>query len=58
MTTEYKNINEEGVSDSLFKIPAGYTKMNMPSMGGKGMIPDMGKILTPPAGQESGEDDD
>lgn len=58
MTTEYKNIKEGGVPDSLFKIPAGYTKMNMPSMGGKGMIPGMGKIPTPPAGQDSGEDDD
>ena len=32
-STEYKNIREGGISDSLFEIPAGYTKMEMPGMG-------------------------
>ena len=32
VTTEYKNIREGGVSDSLFQVPPGYQKMNMPAM--------------------------
>jgi hypothetical protein len=36
MITEYQNIKEGGVSDSLFKIPAGYTKMVIPGIGGQG----------------------
>lgn len=38
MTTEYQNIKEGGVSDSLFTVPKGYQKMQMPGMGmGAGM---------------------
>jgi outer membrane lipoprotein-sorting protein len=37
-TVEYRNIKEGGVADSLFQVPAGYTKMEMP-----GMPPGMGK---------------
>ena len=36
MTTELSNIKEGGVADSIFVAPAGYTKMQMPNMGGKG----------------------
>lgn len=36
MTTELSNIKEGGVADSLFVVPAGWTKMQMPHMGGKG----------------------
>ena len=32
MSMEYKNIQEKKIPDSLFKIPAGYRKMSMPSM--------------------------
>lgn len=32
-STEYKNIREGGVSDSLFRPPPGYTKMEIPGMG-------------------------
>jgi len=32
MVTEYKNIKEGGVSDSLFKVPKGYKKMGMPGL--------------------------
>jgi hypothetical protein len=32
MSMEYKNIQEKKLPDSLFKIPAGYQKMSMPSM--------------------------
>ncbi len=32
MSMEYKNIQEKEIPDSLFKIPAGYKKMSMPSM--------------------------
>jgi outer membrane lipoprotein-sorting protein len=31
--TEYKNIKEGGVPDSVFQIPAGYSKMDMPGFG-------------------------
>jgi outer membrane lipoprotein-sorting protein len=43
-TFEYRNIKEGGVADSLFQVPAGYTKMEMPGMPGmgKGMGPGMG----------------
>lgn len=34
MITEYKNIQEKSVSDSLFQIPSGYQKMSMPMMPG------------------------
>jgi len=34
MTMEYKNIQDGGVKDSVFEIPAGYTKMEIPGMGG------------------------
>jgi outer membrane lipoprotein-sorting protein len=43
---EYRNIKEGGVTDSLFQVPAGYTKMEMPAMPpgmGKGMGQGMGK---------------
>ena len=33
MSTEYKNIKEKKVPDSLFTIPSGYKKMSMPDMG-------------------------
>jgi outer membrane lipoprotein-sorting protein len=40
MTSEYKNIEEKKLSDSLFEIPAGYQKMAMPGMmpGMEGMM--------------------
>jgi hypothetical protein len=33
MVTEYKNIKEGGVNDSMFEIPHGYKKMAIPGMG-------------------------
>lgn len=35
--TEYKNIKEGRIEDSLFQIPAGYRKMQIPGMG-RGMV--------------------
>ncbi len=38
--SEYRNIKEGGVKDSMFQIPPGYQKMQMPGMGrgmGRGM---------------------
>jgi hypothetical protein len=32
MVTEYSNIKEGGVKDSLFEVPRGYRKMSMPGM--------------------------
>ncbi len=32
MLTEYKNIKEKRLPDSLFEIPPGYTKMSIPGM--------------------------
>lgn len=49
-TFEYRNIKEGGVADSLFQIPSGYTKMEMPGMG-KGM----GKGMGPGAGHGMGQ---
>ena len=43
---EYRNIKEGGVADSLFQVPAGYTKMEMPGMG-KGMGPGTGGVRKP-----------
>jgi outer membrane lipoprotein-sorting protein len=46
---EYRNIKEGGVADSLFQVPAGYTKMEMPAMPpgmGKGMGQGMGRPKT------------
>jgi len=34
MVTEYKNIKEGGIEDSLFEIPSGYQKMQLPMMPG------------------------
>jgi outer membrane lipoprotein-sorting protein len=34
MLTEYKNIKEEGIPNSLFEIPSGYQKMQLPMMPG------------------------
>jgi len=34
MVTEYRNIQEKTVSESLFNIPSGYQKMSMPMMPG------------------------
>jgi outer membrane lipoprotein-sorting protein len=45
--TEYKNIREGGVSDSLFQIPSGYKKMEMPGMG-SGMGHGMKRGVTMP----------
>lgn len=39
--TEYKNIQEGGVSDSVFAIPSDYEKMEIPGFA-PGMIPGMG----------------
>ena len=50
-TFEYRNIKEGGVADSLFQIPAGYTKTEMPGMPGMGKGPGMG----PGAGQGMGK---
>ncbi len=36
ITTVWKNINTGGVTDSVFELPAGYKKMDMPVMPGKG----------------------
>jgi outer membrane lipoprotein-sorting protein len=49
---EYRNIKEGGVADSLFQIPAGYTKMQMPGMPGMGK--GMGKGMGPGAGGAAG----
>lgn len=49
MVTEYKNIKEGGVDDTLFQVPPGYRKMAMPGMG-------VGKM--PMGGAESGDEDD
>jgi outer membrane lipoprotein-sorting protein len=46
---EYRNIKEGGVADSLFQVPAGYTKMEMPGM------PGMGKGMGPGAGGAAGK---
>jgi outer membrane lipoprotein-sorting protein len=46
---EYRNIKEGGVADSLFQVPAGYTKMEMPGM------PGMGKGMGPGAGGAVGK---
>ncbi len=35
MYTEYKNIKEGKVKDSVFEIPKGYEKMSMPGIGGQ-----------------------
>jgi hypothetical protein len=32
MVTEYTNIKEGGVNDSVFEVPRGYRKMSMPGM--------------------------
>ena len=32
MVTEYTNIKEDGVNDSVFEVPMGYRKMSMPGM--------------------------
>jgi len=32
MSSEYKNIKEESVPDSLFELPAGYTKISKPGL--------------------------
>lgn len=36
MTTVWKNIKTGGVADSVFELPAGYKKMDMPAMPGIG----------------------
>jgi hypothetical protein len=36
MTTVWKNIKTGGVTDSVFEVPAGYKKMDMPAMPGMG----------------------
>ena len=36
MTTVWKNIKTGGVTDSVFELPAGYKKMDMPAMPGIG----------------------
>jgi hypothetical protein len=36
MTTVWKNIKTGGVVDSVFELPAGYKKMDMPAMPGAG----------------------
>jgi hypothetical protein len=36
MTTVWKNIKTGGVTDSVFELPAGYKKMDMPGMPGMG----------------------
>lgn len=38
MTTEFSNIKQGSVDDSLFELPAGYTKMEMPA-GTPGVMP-------------------
>jgi hypothetical protein len=32
MSREYKNIKEESVPDSLFDLPAGFTKVALPAL--------------------------
>ncbi len=32
MSSEYKNIKEESVPDSLFELPAGYAKISIPGL--------------------------
>lgn len=36
-TSTFKNIKSGGVSDSLFELPSGFRKMDMPGMGGSKM---------------------
>lgn len=36
ITTVWKNIKQGGVSDDVFEVPAGYKKMDMPSIPGMG----------------------
>jgi hypothetical protein len=36
MTTVWKNIKTGGVTDSVFEVPTGYKKMDMPAMPGMG----------------------
>jgi outer membrane lipoprotein-sorting protein len=50
---EYRNIKEGGVADSLFQVPAGYTKMEMPGMP-PGMGKGMGQGMGPGTGQGMG----
>ena len=54
---EYRNIKEGGVADSLFQVPAGYTKMEMPGMPGmgKGMMEGMGRGMGPGTGGAAGK---
>ena len=53
-TFEYRNIKEGGVADSLFQVPAGYTKMEMPGMP-PGMGKGMGQGMGPGTGQGMGK---
>jgi len=39
ITTIWKNIKTGGVTDSVFELPAGYTKINVPAMPGMGSGP-------------------
>ncbi len=39
MVTEYSNIREGGVADTLMQVPKGYQKMSIPGMGGMGGVP-------------------
>lgn len=53
-TIDYKNIHTGDIPDSLFEIPAGYNKMNLPVMPTGGMPGAGGGMpgMTPPAGRQ------
>ena len=53
---EYRNISTAKQPDSLFEIPAGYTKFQMPSAGGTFQMPDIGDIAVPEGSDAGGED--
>jgi hypothetical protein len=39
VTTELTRVERTGLDNSLFEVPAGYTKTEMPALGGEGMSP-------------------
>lgn len=54
MTMEFRNIRQGAVDASLFTVPAGYQRMNMPGMG-QGMPPGMAPGKNPGMGQGMGK---
>lgn len=54
-TFEYRNIKEGGVADSMFQVPPGYTKMEMPGTPGMGKGMMEGKGMGPGTGGAAGK---